>query len=79
MDTKVEDMCVKIKDNKIRLYTITFQLNDPSEQYLRDLFEECASDDGYGGKLYFNSPDNATLEQVFREIARDLSNLRVVR
>lgn len=72
-------MCVKIKANKIRLYTITFQLNDASQQYLRDLFEECASDDGYGGKLYYNSPDNQTLEQVFREIARDLSNLRVVR
>ncbi len=79
VDTKVEDMCVKIKANKIRLYTITFQLNDASQQYLRDLFEECASDDGYGGKLYYNSPDNQTLEQVFREIARDLSNLRVVR
>jgi Flp pilus assembly protein TadG len=79
VDTKVEDMCQKIKDEKIRVYTITFQLNDPSQQYLRDLFEDCASDDGYGNKLYYNSPDNATLESVFREIARDLSNLRVVR
>jgi len=79
VDAKVEEMCVKIKAEKIRLYTITFQLNSASQQYLRDLFEECASDDGYGGKLFYNSPDNATLETIFREIARDLSNLRVVR
>ena len=79
VDTKVEEMCGKIKAQKIRLYTITFQLNDADEQYLRDLFEACSSDDGYGGKLYYNSPDNETLQTIFREIARDLSNLRIVK
>ena len=79
VDDKVEEMCVSIKASKIRIYTITFQLNSASQQYLRDLFEECASPDGYGGKLYYNSPDNATLQDVFKEIARDLSKLRIVR
>ena len=79
VDDKVEEMCEKIKDSKIRIYTITFQLDGASVQYLRDLFEECASPDGYGGKLYYNSPDNATLQDVFKEIARDLSKLRIVR
>ncbi len=79
VDTKVEEMCTKIKASKIRLYTITFQLNGAGQQYLRDLFEECASSDGFGGKLYFNSPDNATLQEIFRDIARDLSSLRIVR
>lgn len=79
VDTKVAEMCTKIKAEKIRLYTITFQLNAASQQYLRDLFEACASPDGDGGKLYFNSPDNNALQDIFEEIAQDLSKLRIVR
>jgi len=72
VNDRVEELCENIKAEGIRLYTITFQVNDSE---LSDLFESCAT----SPDLYFNSPSNEDLQNVFRTIGRDLSNLRLSR
>lgn len=72
IDDKVAQMCQRVKDEGVRVYTITFQLNSPS---LADIFRACATEP----QLYFNSPSNEELRQAFQAIAYDLSNLRLAR
>ena len=69
---KTADVCENIKDEGIRLYTITFKVSNSATQAL---MEECATSPA----LYFDSPSNEQLEVVFQAIARDLSNLRLSR
>lgn len=70
VDDRMEAACTAMKDEGIILYTITFQVNNPSTQ---DLFRRCATSPSH----YFNSPSNAELARVFRVIAAELSNLRL--
>ena len=57
-----EELCDKIKDEEIQIYTIAFQVNDTSTQ---DMLQRCASDE----KNYFE-PENAdALAQSFQGIA----------
>ena len=72
VDQKVAQMCERIKDEGVRIYTITFQLNSPT---LADVFRACATEP----ELYFNSPSNEQLRQTFQAIAFDLSNLRLAK
>ena len=70
VNEKVAEMCTKVKAQGVRVYTITFQLNDPD---VEAIFDACATDPA----LHFRSPTNAELEQAFQAIAQDLSNLRL--
>ncbi|MCE7998378.1 MAG: VWA domain-containing protein [Rhodobiaceae bacterium] len=70
LDPKTADICENIKDEGVRLYTITFQVSSTDTQ---ELMEECATSPA----LYFDSPDNEQLQTIFQAIARDLSNLRL--
>ncbi len=70
LDPKTAEVCQNIKDEGIRLYTITFKVSDSDTQAL---MEECATSPA----LYFDSPSNEELQSVFQAIARDLSNLRL--
>ena len=70
LNTKTATLCNKVKAAGIRVYTITFKLNNSDTQ---KLFRECATEPG----LYFNSPSNEQLQSSFTAIARDLSNLRI--
>ncbi len=72
VNAKVATLCERVKDEGIRVYTITFQLNDPD---LDTVFQNCASEPG----LYYKSPTNAQLRAAFQAIALDLSNLRLSR
>jgi Flp pilus assembly protein TadG len=72
LDPKTADVCENIKDEGIRLYTITFKVSSSATQ---ELMEECATSPA----LYFDSPSNDQLQTVFQAIARDLSNLRLSR
>jgi Flp pilus assembly protein TadG len=72
IDTKVKALCASIKAKNIRLYTITFQLNDASAQ---KMYRECAT----SSSMYFNSPTTTELEGIFKTIAEDLGNLRFSR
>ncbi|MFN0262697.1 pilus assembly protein TadG-related protein [Tepidamorphus sp. 3E244] len=70
VNAKVEKLCASIKAKGVRIYTITFQLNDNT---LQDIFRACATTPN----LYFDSPSNEELKLAFRTIAVDLSNLRL--
>ncbi len=76
LDTKTAEVCEYAKDQGVRVYTITFQLNDADT---RELMEECASTDEDGEPLYWNSPSTTQLQQTFLEIARDLVDLRLTK
>lgn len=72
LDYKTARLCENVKEEGIRVYTITFQLNDTTTQ---DLMRACATNES----LYFNSPSNEQLRLAFQTIAQDLSNLRISR
>lgn len=72
LDERLEAACDEAKDLGIRVYSITFQVNDSGT---RSLMEACAS----SPSLYFNSPSGEALEDAFEMIAGDLSNLRLSR
>ena len=72
LDDRVEEVCENIKDAGVILYTITFQLNDSSAQ---SMYRTCATDE----TKYFNSPSNEDLAAAFKAIAKDLSNLRLLK
>ncbi|MBK1696286.1 pilus assembly protein TadG-related protein [Rhodovibrio salinarum] len=73
LDGKFADVCQKMKDRGITIYTITFG-SGASSGRIRDLFRACASDPGN----YFHAPDNDDLAPAFRTIGQELANLRIV-
>jgi Flp pilus assembly protein TadG len=72
LDARTATLCQSIKDTGIMVYTITFQLADGP---IKDLMRDCASEVAF----YFDSPDNATLQQHFEAIGKQLRNLRLSR
>jgi Flp pilus assembly protein TadG len=70
LNERLETTCENIKETGITIFTIVFQLADPT---ILDLFRECAS----GPERFFNSPNNDTLRSAFRAIGAELSNLRI--
>jgi len=57
---------------EIKIFTITFQLNDTDTQ---NLFRACATQPS----MYYNSPDNQTLSNAFQEIANELLKLHLTK
>ncbi len=72
LDERTAALCENIKETGILVYTITFQLADGP---IKDLMSDCATSAAH----YFDSPDNATLQQHFKTIGKQLSNLRLSR
>lgn len=70
LNAKTATLCTNIKDKGIRVYTITFQLNNAS---IKDLMRNCATEP----KMYFDSPSNSQLDTIFADIASGLSDLRI--
>jgi hypothetical protein len=71
IDDRMLDMCTAMKDEDIIIYTITF--GSSPNATTQTLFRNCASEDD----LYFHAPSNSTLQQIFVQIAGELSNLRI--
>jgi hypothetical protein len=70
LDQKTQTLCSNIKAEDIRLYTITFQLSDGP---IKDLMRGCATE----SSMYFDSPSNDELRNIFESIAKDLNDLRL--
>ena len=70
VNSRMLELCESMKGEDILLYTITFRLTDSAT---RSLYESCATSPDH----YFDSPSNSDLQQVFVEIANELSNLRI--
>lgn len=72
LDDRTAAACAYAREQGIRVYTITFQVNSQST---RELMRDCASHPS----LYFDSPSNEALRDAFELIAGDLTNLRLSR
>jgi len=70
LDNKLEEVCEAAKAKDIVVYTITFELNDRGTQ---NLMRNCATDPG----KYFDAQNASQLAPVFREIAANLTDLRI--
>tara|TARA_B100000676_G_scaffold227875_1_gene225894 strand:+ start:2182 stop:3477 length:1296 start_codon:yes stop_codon:yes gene_type:complete len=70
LNDRTQEVCDNIKEKGIIIYTITFQVSSSTVQ---NLMEACASDPS----KFFNSPNSSTLENTFRAIGKELSNLRI--
>lgn len=70
LDSKTTTLCNNIKAEGIILYTVTFQLADGP---IKNLMRDCATSTA----MYFDSPSNSELTNVFQQIAVGLSELRI--
>ncbi len=76
LDRRLRDVCENIKgantNNPITIYTISFQLPS-SARATHALMRNCATDP----EKYFESSSNSALREHFKEIARNLTKLRI--
>ncbi|MGI9437205.1 MAG: pilus assembly protein TadG-related protein [Geminicoccaceae bacterium] len=70
INTRMLELCTSMKTASIVIYTITFRLSNTATQ---QLYRDCATNENF----YFNSPTNSDLQQVFVQIADELSALRI--
>ena len=70
LNTKLTTVCNAMKAKGILVYTILFE---ESNSTVIDLMRNCATSPDY----FFNSPDEATLENAFHMIGDSLANLRI--
>jgi len=72
INTRMSTLCTAMKAKGIIIYTVVLQVNSAATQ---NLYRSCASKPEY----YFLSPNSGDLAAIFREIATQLSNLRLSR
>jgi len=73
LDARTVTLCENVKNDKIRLYTITFGNISASSQAL---MKNCASLD-HGERLYYHAPSTSDLEGIFYAIGKDLSEIHL--
>ena len=73
LNERLEETCDNIKEEGVRIYTVTFQsgINDTTKGYYR----RCATSDS----MYFHAPTNSELVEVFQNIANQLSKLHITK
>lgn len=71
LDTRLTQVCTRMKDNGITVYTVAFGTGIGTAT--RNLLQGCASRPEY----YFYSPTGADLQNSFRQIGDSLANLRI--
>lgn len=72
MNAQTSTLCTNIKAQNIRVYTILLEENDTT---VRNLLRGCATNPS----LFYDNVSASQLQQVFRVIGSDLSNLRLAR
>ena len=72
LDDKLETVCSNVKSKDILIYSITFELNDGGT---KDLMRNCATRED----MYFDSPDEESLQDAFEQIATGLQKLQLTR
>lgn len=90
LDQQMQTLCSNAKAGNILVMTVSLDLVDtkPAEKSAMDALKKCSSDSRFRkdktdptgktpAKLYWNAT-GATLSQSFKEIADELSNLRIV-
>ena len=74
LNSKTSSLCENVRGAGVRLYTITFGSMNATTT---NLMTNCASLDEDGSRLYFAAPDSEELENIFRAIGRDLSEIHL--
>lgn len=72
VDNRLLAVCNSMKDEGIQIFTIMFDLNNPT---VETLYRDCATSDEH----FFDTPTGEDLEAAFRKIGRQLTNLRLTR
>lgn len=70
INSRILGLCQAMKDNGINIFTVTFQASNAA---LQAVYRSCAS----APNQYFDSPTPGELQQVFRQIGSQISNLRL--
>jgi hypothetical protein len=73
LNGKTAALCSNVKNDKIRVYTITFGI---IPEATKSLMRNCASTNK-GEQLFFHAPSNEALAKIFKEIGADLKNLHL--
>ncbi len=71
LDDRFSQTCSNMKEEGILIYAVTF--DDGVDTDTKDLYRDCATIPSN----YHDAPDQETLEEVFEQIARELSNLYI--
>ena len=71
LNERFEEICTSMKEEGIRIYTITFQSGISDDT--RDYYRRCATDE----TMYYNAPSDADLVAAFETIADQLSRLHI--
>lgn len=71
LDDRLSETCDAMKSSSILIYAVTF--DDGVDEDTKDLFRDCAS----ATSNYHDAPTQDDLEDVFEQIARELSNLHI--
>ncbi len=71
LDDRFTDTCDNMKQDGILIYAVTF--DDGVDSDTKDLYRDCATQ----ASNYHDAPTQEALEEVFEQIARELSNLYI--
>ena len=71
LDDRFTDTCNNMKDDGILIYAVTF--DDGVDDDTKNLYRDCATQ----ASNYHDAPTQDALEEVFEQIARELSNLYI--
>lgn len=69
-DATTAEICTKIKEDSIVIYTVAFEVTDPATL---TMLQACATDSG----KYFNAGDAIALERAFGTIGKELAEVRL--
>ncbi len=70
-DTRTRTICTNIKNKDVKIFSIAFQAGNRAQQLMKD----CATKDSY----YFPATTPQSLTSAFATIAKEISDLRVVK
>ena len=76
MDQHMLITCENAKQAGILIYSIAFEVRDSTT---KANMEMCASDDGQGGKLYYDADDRQSLIETFQDIANKITELSITK
>lgn len=75
-DDRLEEVCQTLKDHGVTVYTVILGTNGQyaePDANTKAVYERCASSPAQ----YYDAPTNEELENVFEDIARELSNIYI--
>lgn len=73
LDQRLSQVCAALKNRGVTVYTVTFAAGVP--EATKQVYKDCATTEAF----YFDAPSQQDLITVFENIARQLSNLHIVK